>query len=298
MRRNLSAAFERLATTEREFANSEFLAPVTRGQTISVRVAGIVLQMHAEPADFEGWGVFRPRDLNHAEFLRYPKMSERTQYLKLYPGVRLVLSGRRGDQWFGRTAGPGRVTLTGDVPVYLTTDVQVLDTVRTRFDGGSFWYDGKEPSKSRQGDYLRGALQTMAAPESLEFTGLDPVPRDLYRELYVLRQAEIAEANRDKTEDRLREALAHAGAALQGYRELSDAYTVDYTVDGNNHTSVVDKKDLNVQSAGICLSGGDRAFDLTSLVGVIREGEARHQIVRVGLFTGPHGDQINNEDDW
>ena len=282
MRKGLSDAFERLAKSEREFATSEFLAPVTLGQAITVRVAGIVLSMHVDPANFEGWGVFRPRDLNHAEFLRHPKMSERAQYLKLYPGVRLVLSGRRGDGWFGRTTGSGQVSLLGDAPVRLATDVQIFDTVRTRFDGGSFWFDGRESSKGRQAEYLRGALLAMTSPESLEFTGLEPVPRDLYRELYVLRQAEIAEANRDKTEDRLKDALSHAGAVLRGYRELSDAYTVDYAVDGIRHTSVVDKKSLNVQAAGICLSGGDRSFDLTSLVGVIREGAAQRLIVRVG----------------
>lgn len=299
MRPGISEAFERLASAERVFATSEFLAPVIRGQPVAVRVAGISLALQVEPHDFEGWGIFRPRDHSHAVFLRYPTMSERGDYLKLYPTVRLVLSGRMGDQWYGRLVGSNRLTLTGDAPVHLANEVQIFDTVRSRFDGISFWYESRDPSKSRQADYLRTCLNNMTTPEALEFTGLEPVPRVVYRELYALRQTAIAEAARDKTEDRLKDALRHAGAVLQGYRELSDAYTVDYLVDNQRHTSVVDKRNLNVQAAGICLSGGDRAFDLTSLIGVIREGVTSRQIVRVGLNRGTRMVPPSDDDyDW
>jgi hypothetical protein len=297
MKRRLPPAFERLAEAEREFRATEFLAPVLRGQRVSVRIAGVVCAINVEPKDFAGWGVFQPYDRNRARFVRHPRMSERAEYLALYPRVRLILSGRQGNQWFGRSAtqGAGRVRLTGDAPLAFAEDIQVFDTVRARFDGGTFWHEGRETGRARFASYLRDSLAQMVEPAALALGGLTPEERGLYAELSILRAVEIEEAKRDKTEDRLRAALTHAGAVLQGYRELPDAYTVEYTVDNRRHTSVLAKGDLTVQAAGICLSGGDRAFDLQSLVGVIREGEQRHRIVRVGL-NADHED--DDDDEW
>jgi hypothetical protein len=97
----------------------------------------------------------------------------------------------------------------------------------------------------------------------------------------------------DPVRRRLRESLSHAGAELLDYLERADSFRVSFTVGGRQYTSSVDKDDLTVQVAGICLSGEDRRFDLGSLVGVLREGEREGEIHGVGGDVG-----MDEEEYW
>ena len=133
-------------------------------------------------------------------------------------------------------------------------------------------------------------------PDALVRPGLTPGRRLAYatevawrldeerarRQAEQLRQAAEAAARVGEQEHRVREALAHAGANLRDLVERGDVYRVTYEVDGRRHTSVVNRNDLTIRTAGICLSGQDSNFDLASLVGVLREGERKDRIVPVG----------------
>jgi hypothetical protein len=276
-------ALDRLAAQEAAFLGREFLAPVVRGGEVRVRIAGVVCRMRVSPEDFTGWGVYRAASLSAAELVRPARLAERQRYLDLFPRVRLIalrvaeghclaMAAQRGDR---------RIRLTHPADVHLAEDVQPFDTLLCRYDGARFWFDALDPARDPgHAAYLRESLPRMLPPDELARPGLSAEERLAYAMHYEARLAEERaadearrEALRDRTEERLRAALAHAGADLADYRELADAYQVRYHVGGEEHVSVVGKDDLTVHSAGICLSGEDAQFDLESLVGVLRESQ-------------------------
>lgn len=282
---HLTDALNRLAAAEDRFLTSEFLAPVIRGGNVHVRIAGVICTLSVRPADFEGWGVFRPASHSDAELVRQAKLAERQRYLDLFPLVRLILADRREEQWLALPAhrADTRFQIDGSIPVRLVEDAQLFEVIETRFDGSQFWYAAPDSrSDPARASYLRQELGRLTPPEQLQRSGLTAEERAAYALNYWPRYEASEEAQRTREERRLRGALAHAGAELKDYVERQDVYTVTYEVDGQRHVSAVAKKDLSVQVAGICLSGEDRNFDLHSLVGVIREAQGGGELVRVG----------------
>lgn len=275
----------RLAEEETRFLASEFLAPVIRGGQVTVRIAGVICARRVRPADFEGWGVFRPRSHAEAALVRPAKMAERQRYLELFPLVRLIVAGQFEGRWQALPAhrGNSRLQVRGLVPVRLVEEAQLFEVVEARFDGLQFWYAGPDSRwDPAAASYLRQELERLTPPEKLQRSGLTPDERSAYALNYWPRFEASEEAQRSREERRLRSALEHAGAELKDYVERPDVYTVTFEVDGQRHMSAIAKRDLSVQVAGICLSGEDRNFDLQSLVGVIREAQGGGRFVRVG----------------
>jgi hypothetical protein len=154
------------------------------------------------------------------------------------------------------------------VPVWLVEEAQLFDVVAARSDGIQYWFeDLDERADPSAAEYLRESLWQMTPPEQIHRSGLTAEQRAAYAFVHALRP----EAECDRTEVRLRAALAHAGGELTSYLERQDGYRVEFRVDGQCHVSLVAKDDLSIQLAGICLNGEDRHFDLQSLVGVLRE---------------------------
>jgi hypothetical protein len=280
---DILGAIDRLAREEDAFVRTEFLAPVLRGAGVDVRIAGVRCQLTVTPASFEGWGVFRARSTAQAALVRPASMGERRKYLALFPTVRLILAMRENSAWHAMAAdgGDARFAIAGLAPVRLVDEGELFDTVVTRFDGGQFWFDALDERRDPgAAPYLRQELGKMTDPARLVRSGLTAEQRAAYALNYRVRLEQIVLDERARGELRLRAALEHAGARLQDYAEQGDVYRVSYVVDGARHTSVVRKGDLSVVTAGICLSGHDRAFDLGSLVGVLREGRDEGRIVR------------------
>jgi hypothetical protein len=283
--KEMTDALSRLAAAEERFLASEFLAPVIRGGQVQVRIAGVVCTLRTRPADFEGWGIFRPDSHSDATLVRPAKLGERERYLELFPLLRLILTGKHDEEWSALLAhrADSRFQIDGPVPVRLVEDVQMFEVIRARCDGAQFWYAGPDsthdPAMAR---YLRRELERLTPPDRLERPGLTAEERAAYAVAYWPRYEATEEARQSREEKRLRTALAHAGAELKDFVERRDVYTVTYEIDGQRHVSAVSKRDLSVQVAGICLSGQDENFDLQSLVGVVREAQGGGALVRVG----------------
>jgi hypothetical protein len=295
--------FDKLAAEETAFFNSQLFSPVLKGKPIRVRIAGIIVTLSVtKPKNFEGWGVFAPISAKTARFVREPNMTEKQSYFNLFPALRLILCRHSNDQWFGIPANQSdtRFKITGTVPIQLCTEVQMFDMVKVRFDGTNIWFEQIDPRHSlKHSAYMRESVIKFLEAPKLELSGLTIEERDAYLIALNDALAADAEAKRDKQEERIQKALALTGATYQSYIERGDTFTIEFMVGRERHRSVVKKENLAVESAGICLAGTDRNFDLQSLVGVIREGQRNRRIVRVGenrQFGNPNDYGYEQED--
>jgi len=282
---------EKLAKEESDFLSSQILSPVLPGKPIRVRIAGIICNLKVQPKKFAGWGVFEAvggkSQFRKARFVREPNMSEKKAYLEIFPALRLIICRRVDDIWYGIPSSQAdtRFVIKGLVPIRLAEEVQLFETVCTRFDGVNCWFDSVDSAHNpRTAIYLRECLTTLVEPSKIELSGLTLEERDAYLMAYGPALEADIESKKDKQEERIKSALIKAGANYQSYIERGNTYTIEFTVDGDRHRSVVRKEDLQIESAGICLSGGDRTFDLTSLVGVLRQGRRTGRIVRTDNY--------------
>ncbi len=278
---NIHNLLDKMESAEESFLSTEFMAPVLPGGLVRARIAGLVCTLRIREQAEPGWAILRPLDMKTARVVAKPSLRQVRDYLELFPAVQLVLLSRAGDDWLAVPArqGDARFQVHGAVPVHLAVGVEPFQQIIARFDGGHFWFQEIDRRRSQAiAAYLRESFAADTPPEQLHKPTLTAEERAAYRLLYKAVEA----ARRDRVELRLADALAHAGAELASYIEREDAYTVTFTVDGQQHRSTVRKDDLTVVVAGICLAGQDRRFDLQSLVGVIRQGAQQRRIVRVG----------------
>lgn len=245
------------------------MAPVIDG-SVKVRIDGIVSTFLIRPASYRGYGVFAPIDRKYARFVRDATIVEQGAYLGLFPRLTMVVTSQE------RKTGllfidDGRFKIEGEVPIRFLDNAQTFNIVYVRFDGTNFWYDSPAP--------MLGLDTPRKLRELLPiYKGSTPIPSK-YVEAFKIAVKERDEATMASTEGRIRTAVERAGGKYREHVERADNFSVTYEVDGEQYTSTIDKN-LRVVTAGICLSGHDRTFDLQSLMSVIREGQNKELIYR------------------
>jgi hypothetical protein len=273
---NIRALINKLAAQEAALCSTRFLAPCVPGLQVRVRVSGLLYSFRPAPADFEGWGIFQPRDAQTAELVSDATLPQTAKYLRLFKPLRLRLAAHlHGRTWLAYPVNEADARQQGapvePCPVHLVSAAQQFEQIIARYDGAQLWYDDADRrADPRTPERLRRLLADRVLPPDIDWPGITPETRTAYALAANLAPEFAPARQRARAEARLRHALALGGGTLRDYADRADHWLVNWhTGDGELHTSAIAKRDLTVLSAGICLSGQDRAFDLQSLVGVV-----------------------------
>lgn len=266
----------KLIAAEKSFSGQQFVAPVINRHTVTVtRVAGVLCSMRTNvPRDFSGLGLFEALTVRTARFLGAASHRQAKFYLDQLPPVYVIAAFQEDGRWSVVSATRGQdLHFTGLVPLSLSDDrVRQFDTLVARFDGVNLWYQAVVPSMSLNAGFMRGHYDSEELPETIQCSGMSPRELAAYQ---VAREHKL-EMLGDPEERRLKHALEGIGGRLVRYEAVDNVYRVTYEVDGHEDVTVVDQNSLIANfTTGICLSGRDSNFDLTTMVSVVRGYLAR-----------------------
>lgn len=311
---DIFSLIDKLGQTANTLHERVFVSPIYHNRWVATRIDKIVYRFEVNRLS-PGWYKFQPTSNNKAKSIGTAELMDIEQYLKIFDKLRLIMIRREGDQIFGIPFKTNKYDFecTQIFPVFLSLDDIALefDEILCRFDGVNVWYEqvpmNNDPSRS---EYLRDSLNNRVEPSNLAFQGLrfeDKIAYGIRYQLMVeeeerirrqeeeerarLRRAAKAERDQIRREEqerlmrdshaRLKRAVEHGGGVFRSFTERGSNFNVTYVVDGETYTSTIAKdRNLTVLTAGFCLSGHDRDFDLSSLISVIREGQNRDLIHR------------------
>lgn len=262
---------EKVGEKESALTKTDFISPVFNNTRVATTVMGMVYTFSIPKVD-PGWYRIRARNIKTARINGEASLGEIESYLKRLRPLRATLAFKQ-DGCYQAVVDKGDRELSGRViPVLLFSDsANDFDRVICRSDGVNIWFESVEVSNDpAKGEYLRKSLDKFTDPKKIAFSGL------LFDEkaAYALRYKIDEKTRVDVKQQRLQRDVEHAGGKFVKFDERSDFYSVTYTVDGEKYTSYISKDPSHrVVTAGVCLQGGDNAFDLTSLITVLREGQ-------------------------
>ncbi|MEG4572312.1 hypothetical protein QUA56_06390 [Microcoleus sp. N3A4] len=265
----------KLAAQEGQLLDTQFLAPCVRGGRVRTRIGGMTYLFQPQPQNFEGWAIFEPVNENVAAVIEEPIWPQVAEYLQLLMPIRLHLACvLQGQTWLAYPVNESdakqRTGAAKPVPVHLVTKGSQFEQSVARWDGDCFWFEEIDRrANPLHSEKLRIALKELILPQDVRFKGMTPEMRTVYE--LVSRNIKYFDPN-VQAEQRLQRALKMGGGELRDFCDRQNYWLVEWTSEsGEHHTSAIAKNDLTVMSAGICLSGLDKDFDLQSLVGVVED---------------------------
>ena len=268
---------------EKEAVVQEFVSPIFFNDHVATKIDGLVYKFKINQKK-PGWYKINSIDSSQAKTIRNADLIEIDNYLKRLKKIKLVLTIRKDNVYFAVPEKSNNLGLpmSQTIPVFLFDDTVLdFDKIIARFDGANFWYHQldslSDPSKSM---YLRDQLLKLTDPTKISFSGLTIEEKIAY----ALRLALDKKRFVDRKKESIKQDVEHAGGEFVKFTEKNDHFSVTYVVDGHSYTSNVSKtQEHSVITAGICLSGEDKKFDLKSLITVMREGQNGGRIYRTGV---------------
>ena len=261
-----------MAGSEQGMGDTSFLAPCVEGGRVRAKIDGLVRTWRPVDAGFAGWGIFRPKDRKRAAVERRADLAAIDRYLQLFEPLRVVLARRmEGRSWlavaYNRSDMAQRFDEARPMTVHLVDCARRFEVGVARHDGSTWWWEATDRTADpRRAAEMRKRLADDVPVDELDLPGTTPEMRRAYR----LALQPKARAREMRVRRRLADALDTGGGELVDFAEGERHWEVTWqTSQGAEHYSRVAKDDLTVVSAGICLSGRDRDFDLQSLVRVM-----------------------------
>jgi hypothetical protein len=269
---------------EKEAAVQEFVSPIFFNEYVATKIEGIVYKFKISQKT-PGWYKIQSVDRKTAKTIDSADLVDIDSYLKQLQKIRLILVMKKNNVFFAIPEKSNNLGLEFEepIPVYLPDDsVMEFDRIIGRFDGANFWFHqldySNDPAKAL---YLREQLVKVTGPKKIQHIGLTIEEKIAY----ALRLSLDKKLIIDRKKESLKDDVEYAGGEFVRFVEKSDHFSVTFIVDGHQYTSHVSKNESHsVITAGICLSGEDRKYDLKSLITVMREGQHAGRIHRTHNF--------------
>jgi hypothetical protein len=260
-----------LGRAEAAIRGQEFLAPLLRGGGARMRIQGLIYRLTVADAQ-PGWWLCRVVDARTAEVVTEAMPWQRGDYLALWPTIQLVLlAPLERDAWLAmpQNLAAGQRLLGGAGPfvAHLVEGGQPFERVIGRVEGHAIWYDDLDHmADAATAEVLREAV---AGENDLpRIKGLTDGEKLAYAFLFGQTRKGRLQRELQAQSNHVRAALAVGGAQLVGIEHAENGVRVTWERDGQRSVTMIDTR-LNVVSSGICLSGEDARFDMTSIVGVV-----------------------------
>jgi hypothetical protein len=270
----------KMADAEKEAEGMTFVAPCLEHGVVRIRISGIVKTLRP-PRDFQGWGRFRYNGGKRARLEGEAMPYERDEYLGRLPSMSFRLAFFVEDgTWLAFPANRGVANAMAGrcepTLIRLVDGGSRFDAVIASFDGATWWY--REPDlrfSPIAAETLNREAEAGTDPDKVRYKGMTPEDRAAYDVALNPVRVDGMPDIPITDEDMLRRSLERGGGKLLSFTDREDRWIVEWeTASGQRHSSAVSKTHMTVISAGICLSGMDKDFDLLSLVGVV-EGRNR-----------------------